>query len=197
MKAIVMNNQKQVIHKFPLSIRLLHWTMAFLIFGLIALGFYMASLPLEDPNKMELYKWHRAFGVLVIILTIARLFIKRNKKDRLPELPKTLPKYEKILAKSVQYFIYLFLVSIVITGYVASSAVPEFPGIPPLNSIWFFFTELPLAPVEKNYDTTVFVIGIHKILAYVFCITLGLHILGALKHRFFDKPEHDVIKTMV
>ena len=188
---------KETSKKFPITIRILHWTMALLIFGLIGLGVYMAGLPLDDPSKMGLYKWHRAFGVLVLVLTVFRIGVKWKQRSQIPQLPSTLPNYEKTLAQSVQYFIYLFLITIVVTGYVASSALPEFPGIPPLNSIWFFFTDLPLAPVEKNYDTTKLVIGIHKILAYAFCLTLGLHILGALKHRFFDQPEHDVLKTML
>jgi hypothetical protein len=40
----------------------LHWLMAILFFGLLALGFYMHDLPLS-PEKLKLYSWHKWAGV--------------------------------------------------------------------------------------------------------------------------------------
>ena len=39
--------------------RLLHWLMAALLIGLLALGFYMSDLPLS-PEKLQLYAWHKS-----------------------------------------------------------------------------------------------------------------------------------------
>ncbi len=36
----------------------LHWLMAVMIVGLLALGLYMHELPLS-PQKLELYSWHK------------------------------------------------------------------------------------------------------------------------------------------
>ena len=45
----------------------LHWLMAVMILGLLALGLYMHDLPLS-PQKLTLYAWHKWFGVTVFLL---------------------------------------------------------------------------------------------------------------------------------
>ena len=50
----------------------LHWLMAILLFGLLALGFYMHDLPLS-PEKLKLFSWHKWAGVTAFLLVLARL----------------------------------------------------------------------------------------------------------------------------
>jgi len=50
----------------------LHWLMAVLILGLLALGLYMSDLPLS-PQKLQLYSWHKWAGVTVFLLVWLRL----------------------------------------------------------------------------------------------------------------------------
>lgn len=56
----------------PLS-RFLHWFMALLILGLIAVGVYMHELPDDAPNRLQLYTFHKTFGVIVFVLVWLRL----------------------------------------------------------------------------------------------------------------------------
>jgi cytochrome b561 len=51
-------------HYTPVA-KTLHWLMAVLLFGLLALGFTMTDLPLS-PRKLQLYSWHKwaAFDVV-------------------------------------------------------------------------------------------------------------------------------------
>ena len=42
---------------YTATAKLLHWLMAALLFGLLALGFYMHDLPLS-PTKLQIYSWH-------------------------------------------------------------------------------------------------------------------------------------------
>ena len=42
---------------YTATAKLLHWIMALLLCGLLALGFYMHDLPLS-PEKLQLYAWH-------------------------------------------------------------------------------------------------------------------------------------------
>lgn len=181
--------------KFPVPMRAIHWTMALLLIGLLALGLYIHSIPLEAPNKFDLYPWHRAFGVLAFGLVCLRIAVRLQSTP--PALPDDLAWYERTGAKIAQLFLYLAMLIMPIVGYIASSAVPEFPGVPPIESIWFFGLELPLFPVEKNYDTTDLFITIHKYVGYTMILVIALHVAGALKHRFFDKPEHDVLSKML
>jgi len=161
---------------------------------MLALVLYIHSIPLDDPNKFDLYHWHRAFGVSAFALVIVRLLIRLG--SRTPQLPATIPWYERTAAKVAQILLYVAMLAMPILGYIASSAVPELPGVPPLNSIWFFGLELPLFPIEKDYDSTVFYITIHKYVGYAMIAIICAHAAGALKHRFFDRPENDVLSTM-
>lgn len=181
--------------RFPVAMRVLHWTMAALLAGLLGFGIYIHNIPLEDPAKFDLYHWHRAFGVLAFALVILRL-LTRFRSTR-PDLPDSLPWQERTAAKTAQILLYLAMFAMPVLGYIASSAVPEFPGVPPLNSIWFFGAELPLFPIAKNYETTVFYITIHKYVGYAMIAIIGAHAAGALKHRFFDRPENDVLSRMI
>mgnify|MGYP001811140071 CR=1 FL=1 len=52
----------------------LHWLMAALLFGLLALGFYMRDLPLS-PDKLQLYSWHKWAGVSVFLLNIGFVLV--------------------------------------------------------------------------------------------------------------------------
>ena len=182
-------------NRYPMSMRMIHWTMAVLVIGLIAVGLFMASLPFEADNKFDLYPWHRAFGVLAFVLLVIR-YVNRRRCGR-PPLPGGIPWHEQILSGIVHALLYLGMVLIPVIGYVASSAMPTFPGVEPVNSIWFFGIELPIAPVDKSYTTAKFLINVHAWLAYIIIGAVALHVIGAIKHRFFDKRENDVLSRIL
>ncbi len=62
--------------KFTGPMRLLHWTMAGVLMGLLAAGIYMAQIPMKAPDKFDIYPWHRAFGVVAFALVIIRLIVR-------------------------------------------------------------------------------------------------------------------------
>ena len=182
-------------NKCPLLMRLLHWSMAIIIFALLSIGIYMAGVPLDATEKIDMYHWHRAFGVVVFLLLLLRVVTRLF--STVPNRPDGIPQAQQRIAHIVQFLLYGCMLTIPVLGYVASSALPDFPGIPPLNSIRFFGAELPLAPVEKNYDTTKSLITLNGWLAYALISLLSLHIIGALKHRFLDKPGNDVLSKII
>ena len=60
----------------------LHWLMAILLFGLLALGFYMHDLPLS-PEKLQLYSWHKWAGVTAFLLVAFRPQGALGKKEEM------------------------------------------------------------------------------------------------------------------
>ena len=66
----------------------LHWVMALMFFGVIALGFYMTGLPFS-PDKLKLYSWHKWAGVTIFLLALAR--IAWRVMHRPPALPASMP----------------------------------------------------------------------------------------------------------
>ncbi len=146
--------------------------------------------PYDEKNSAlanSLYFWHKSFGILFIIIIIARLL--NRKRHHLPELPKTMPKYEQRAAKIAHQLLYLLMVLIPLLGYCQSSSYEFSDGIN------FFFIDLPeILPKSKFiFDITN---SLHKWLSYFLIALIVAHVLGALKHRFFDK-ENNVLDRML
>lgn len=162
---------------YNLVSKLLHWTTALLIFGLLALGFYMAGLEFGDA-KLQLYALHKSFGLLVLMLVFVRVVW-----HILVKKPKSLPthkKWEKGLSHAVHSLLYLLLFAMPLTGWVMSSA-GDF-------TIKFFGIVMPDI-VAKNKELFDFTREMHETIAYVILGVVALHVVGAFKHHFIDRDE--------
>jgi len=180
-----------VVERYPRSLRILHWTRMVLILGLIWAGWHMTSLDDEVPSKYELYyPWHKSFGILAFLVVLVQLAI-RIRTPKLPEPPVTLAKYERVLSKAVHRAMYALLVIVPLMGYSMSSTFTMSDGV------FFFGTNLPeLLPKNDNW----FVVfqWLHKVLAYTLLALIALHVVGAIKHRFFDRDRrNDVLPRML
>ena len=51
----------------------LHWIVAILIFGNLALGLYTVEVLPLSPQKLRFFSWHKWIGVTVLILASLRL----------------------------------------------------------------------------------------------------------------------------
>ena len=173
--------------KYAISSRIIHWLMAAIIIFLLGLGIYMADFLSKDAtNRMEIYSLHKSLGVMALALIFVRIINRFINKP--PALPDSLPKIEKITAHLVHIALYLLMIIIPLSGYLMSNAA----GYP----VGFFGIEMPFL-LERNFNLAPIFHKTHKFAAYFMIATLSLHILGALKHRFFDKKENDVLKRMV
>lgn len=175
------------VQKYALSSRILHWTMAAVIIFLLGLGIYMAEfLNKESPNRMEIYNLHKSLGVLVLLLVAVRIINRFIKKA--PALPKNMVKIEKIASHIVHAALYILMILVPLSGYLMSNSF----GYP----VHFFTFEMPFL-IGTNFEIGKIFAETHEISAYTLLALIALHFLGALKHRFFDKPENDVLKRMV
>ena len=162
--------------KYPLAMRTLHWLMALIIFGLIALGIYMSDLPKEDPSRMDLYNLHKSFGFTILILFFVRLGIRL--KSKIPELPSEISAKEKKLAKAGHHTLYLLIFLVPFAGVLFSNLYGY--------GIYFFGLDIPPF-FPQNAGIAESVGEIHGFLAYTLLALVGVHVLGALKHQFIDK----------
>jgi cytochrome b561 len=172
--------------KYALSVRIVHWAMATIIIGLLGLGFYMEYfLAGDSPFRGQIYYLHKSFGALVLFFIAYRIFLKLTNKA--PELPKTINKLSQRLAFFTHMALYLLMIMMPLSGYLMSNSF----GHP----VHLFFIELPNL-VSKNIELGKLFGDIHEILGYSFAFIITLHIAGALKHRFFDLPDNDVLKRI-
>jgi cytochrome b561 len=173
--------------KYSLSSRIIHWVMAVIIIPTLMIGIYMTNfLDKESPSRMDIYNLHKSFGVVVLILIIIRILNRSIFKA--PALPDTLKKSEKFLSKMVNISFYFLMIAIPLSGYLMSNSA----GYP----VKLFSLQMP-ALIEGNQNLLSIFHEAHEIFGYALLLILSLHIIAVFKHRFFDKPENDVLKRMV
>lgn len=179
------------VDRYPAALRTLHWVRAVLVLGLLWAGWYMTGMPDDVNAKFVLfYPWHKTFGLLALLVVLVQIGI-RLATPNLPEPPATLARYEQVLSKVVHRATYALLVIVPLMGYAMSSVFTQSDGV------LFFGLHVPeLLP--KNDDGFVVFNWLHKVLAYTLLGLIVLHVVGALKHRFFEAdPRGDVLRRML
>jgi len=156
----------------------LHWVMAILLIGLLALGFYMHDLPLS-PEKLQLYSWHKWAGVTAFLLVLVRLAWRVA--HRPPALPASMPKLMQLAAHAGHLALYLLMLAMPLSGWLMSSAKG-------FQTVWFGILPIPDL-LEKNKELGAQLAEVHEALAILFILTLLAHIAAALKHHFIDKDD--------
>ena len=163
--------------RYGLIARLFHWSTAVLIFGLIGLGWYMVGLSYYDPLYHDSLSWHKALGMILLLLVILRLawtFATPRPRPS-PDLSMT----EEIASAIVHAALRVALVVIPVSGYLMSTAA----GDPVSVFGWF---DIPaLVSIPDGWRDVVN--GVHVFAAYGTGAVALLHAAAALKHRFVDK----------
>lgn len=156
----------------------LHWLMAILFFGLLALGFYMADLPLS-PQKLQFYSWHKWAGVTAFLLVWLRLFWRVT--HRPPALPASMPKLMQFAAHAGHLALYLLMIAIPLSGWLMSSAKG-------FQTVWFGVLPIPDL-LDKNKELGELLALAHKSLNLLFVAVIAGHVGAALKHHLIDKDD--------
>ncbi len=161
--------------------RLLHWIVAFMIFGLLASGFIMTDLSFETqgPQKMEMYGIHKSIGATLLILMIVRLVWRFLNKPPRPE-PNLKP-WERHLSAIVHALLYVALFALPVSGWVMSASAGH-----PVS--WFGLFTFPDL-IGKNEGLHAIAEEIHETSPFFLAGLFVLHISGALKHWILDKDR--------
>ncbi|RUO64768.1 cytochrome b [Idiomarina ramblicola] len=155
----------------------IHWLTALIVIGLFALGWWMLTLTYYD----EWYRlgpwWHKSFGIVLLIVTILRVaWTLLNTK------PKPLgSKFERIGAKAGHLLLYLLLFTVMISGFLISTADGSSISVFDWFSVPAVITNLPeQADIAGE---------VHWYSALALVILAGGHTLAALKHHFINKDS--------
>lgn len=168
-----------MIQKYSLASRIIHWISALLIFFMFISGWYMVELNYYSPWYNRLPELHYAFGIALMLLwfiKIIRLLSGRQKKLPPPEKP-----LERMLSKTTHVLFYLFVVTLVITGYLMMTAEGQAK---------LLFNTFKLPAFSQFSGSVVDTMGwIHEYGAYILMAFVALHIIGAVKHHIIDKDD--------
>ncbi|MGH8202235.1 MAG: cytochrome b [Steroidobacteraceae bacterium] len=154
----------------------LHWLMALLLIGLVAMGLYMVWLPDTgyDAWKIVLILAHKQLGMLALVIAAPRLFWRLA--NALPRLVGALSDWQTVLARFIHLCVYGLMFALPVTGWLMSSAA----GLP--ISVLGLFTLPDL--VGRNDLLFQTLIQVHAALAFGLIACLLGHMGAALRHHF-------------
>lgn len=169
--------------RFPLSMRLFHWGIAALVLSMLAAGLLMIrSL---DPWQLTIMNVHKAFGVLALVLVLARLVNRLC--HRLPPLPNELSGLQKVIAKASHGVLYFLLLAMPVSGYLM-----QYHAGRPIDVFGWF--RLPAA-LQVDIQTYAVFRELHFWFAVALMAMLVLHVGAAIHHHFIRKDN--VLKSML
>jgi cytochrome b561 len=158
---------------------IIHWFTAIAVVGMFALGLWMVELTYYDHWYRQAPFIHKSIGVLLFLLTLARL-LWRWSNPRPVELTGH-SAFEKRAARIAHGLIYLLLFSIMISGYLISTA--DGRAVDVFN--WF---SIP-ATVHGHEQQEDIAGLIHLVLAVSLITLVTMHAAAALKHHFVDRDR--------
>jgi cytochrome b561 len=190
---------KQTPSRYTKTAIVLHWLIAIFIALMFVLGWFMAELPKEAPKQMAydlfdlgVYTWqvaeeisprtfyfnlHKSLGLTVLALIVFRILWRITHTP-----PAALSSYkaiEKKVATATHHSLYLLMLAVPVTGL--TMAINSKYGVK-----WFgidVIAGLDNKPVRDFFECT------HEFVGIVLLVLIGIHLLGALKHKFIDKDN--------
>ncbi len=98
---------------------LLHWIVAILILGNVALGLSAAHW-LPDDSVRPVIDFHKSVGITVLGLVLLRILWRASHKP--PPLPRSFPGWERVLAHFAHFLLYLLMIGLPLSGWAHDSA---------------------------------------------------------------------------
>lgn len=168
--------------------KLLHWSMALLVVGQWTLGVWMVGLGDDQlVRKFQLYQLHKSLGLTLLGLALLRLLWRVS--GPVPDLPSTVPAWQRSAARASHRVLYLLMLALPVTGFLMAAASPL--GIP---TVWFGLVRIP-HPIGPDARLEEVLKLVHGTLAWVLAALVLLHVGAALKHHLLDRDE--VLRRML
>lgn len=152
--------------------RVIHWAMALGIIAMLGLGLYIEDME-PSLDNLWLYGLHKSVGLTLLALVMVRIVWHRVSPPPAPLSGVAV--WQMRLARGAHGMLYLLMVAVPVTGWVASAASG-------LDVVWWGWTLPRVAPVSELWETVGFVLhgGLTKLLIGV----VALHVAGALWRAF-------------
>jgi cytochrome b561 len=171
---------------WPGPVRLLHWISAVMIITMLAVGTIMVRVD-DTGIRFDLYQSHKAFGIVVLSVTLLRLLTRLVLARRGPAVPG--PRLQSLAASFAHVALYLLIVAVAFSGWTMASATP----LPIPTSVFGLF-DLP-AIVPRDLETYKLAKAWHGWLTKALLAVALLHAVAALKHHFIDRDT--VLRRMI
>jgi len=163
--------------------RALHWLMAVMVVAMLFIGIGMVST--LRPRFLTLIAIHKPLGIAILVLAVLRLGVRVRRGA--PPLPADLPSWQAAGAKVSHVLLYTLLIVMPLVGWAMLSA----GGYPIV-----LYGPIHLPQIMPHNDALHATLrSAHTWLAYLFFVTILLHVAAALFHALV---RHDsVFPSMV
>ena len=159
--------------RYPLTVIVLHWTIAAAVVGLVALGWWMQTIPkIPVGSRVDAYNLHKSIGLTVLLLMVVRLAWRAS--HRPPQLP-PLPVWQARAAHAVHALLYVSLFLNALSGYLGS-AVSGFP-------VKFFAWVLP-AWTDANVGLKEAFSVVHLATSWALVAAIVIHVMATFYHQW-------------
>ena len=157
----------------------LHWLVALAVFGLFALGLWMTGLDYYDSWYKQGPWWHKSIGILLFPVVIVRLGWRVLNPP--PAALGSHKPWEKKLAHIAHLLMYVLLLSIMMSGYLISTADNR-----AIDVFGWFAVPATITALPRQEDIAGWV---HLVLASILIGLVALHAAAAIKHHFIDRDR--------
>ena len=161
--------------------RVLHWSMAACILGMLFIGVGMVST--ISQRYLALVSIHKPLGLAILLLVLVRVAVRL--RSGAPPLPADLPKPMKLAARLSHYAFYTLMLTMPLIGWGMLSAAAY-----PVQVLGF--TLPPILPQSDTLHSLLWTA--HRTLAFAFFALILLHLSAALFHVLIRRDG--VFETM-
>ena len=162
-------------NRYAAASRLLHWAIALLVLLTWPLGLMIGFAKKEVV--LDFYLLHESIGFLVVWLMLVRIGNRLINKPPRHEAPAI----ERFAADSVHGLLYLFLIVMPVSGFLATNA----HGFP---LKWFGLIEV-WSPVGKSPGIAPTFSAIHEWSAWILLGLFAVHLGAVLMHHVIRKDD--------
>ncbi|CAG0952948.1 Cytochrome b561 [Anaerolineae bacterium] len=161
----------------PLTIAL-HWLMFVLMVGSYAFIELRELFPKGSDPREAMKTLHFMVGLTLLLLVLPRILVRLSSST--PKIIPEPPAWQHSAAKMAHLALYLFMIVMPILGWLMLSAA----GKP----IPFYGLELPTL-IGEDKELAKFIKEIHETIGEIGYYLIGLHVLAALFHHYFQRDN--------
>jgi cytochrome b561 len=164
----------------------LHWVIAAMVISNIILAWIFHTVPAEIAQPYT--NAHKTIGITVLGLALLRLLWRLG--HRPPPLSPAIPRWQRTAARIGHAALYFIIFAMPISGWIYDSAW-EYARDVPIDVFGLF--EMPrIAWVENIPPGPKKVLDevagkVHVSLSYLLYTLLAAHLIGAIKHQWFER----------
>lgn len=148
-----------------------HWLVAVLVLAQLGVGLYAANLPVSLARLQWLSR-HKSLGLAILALVLLRLGWRALNPP--PELPRSMPHWERRAAFAAHRLFYLLLILVPLAGWLYASAAG-------LSVNWFGLFPIPDL-VAKDSELAELFKALHIGLVALLAALVAVHVGAALRH---------------